>query len=478
MLGGYLPDSWREAAERGAKPKTPLVSDSNEEYSPRVAEPGVQRGFERTLAQLERLSDPLADLVPPTYLASPEINEVYELKLALLEARLLDRRAVLERGAYFLAVDGEPTRHFRICTGGGLQLPHDSGPRLRSFLATHQFKTSYATHGLFPYRGKFHPQMVKALLNVMGLQPGEVVLDPMAGSGTTSVESALMGIDSIAVDASPFCTFLTRTKFAALSFDLASLLPIVHNQAVLGRTFRALSSEEGVRRVRDAGYMPKGMSRAAFELLALAFLDARGYAERSTRKTADRFFADILGKYLTTVERFQGAWAEIGAALGKARVLEGDARTLELPDESVDGVLFSPPYSFAVDYLANDASHLAYLGVDTSALRARMIGLNGRGRSEQVAAYFADMRLVLGQVARVLKPKRVCTLVVGSNSRQLGAALTADPAAPEVRYGIEARLIEAAEEHGLHLELSIRRLIVGIANSMREEHILMLRKAA
>ena len=478
VLGGYLPDSWREAAERGAKPKTLLVSNSNEEYAPRVAEPGVQFGSERTLAQLERLSDPLADLVPTTYLASPEINEVYELKLALLEASMLDRRAVLDRGAYFLAVDGEPTRHFRICTGGGLQLPHDSGTRLRSFLATHQFKTGYATHGLFPYRGKFHPQMVKALLNVMGLQPGEVVLDPMAGSGTTSVESALMGIDSIAVDASPFCTFLTRTKVAALGVDLGSLLPTVRDPTVLGRTFRALSSKEGVRRARDANYMPRGMSRAAFELLVLAFLDARGYAERSTRKTAESFFADILGKYLATVERFQGAWAKIGAALGNAHVLEGDARSLELPDESVDGVLFSPPYCFAVDYLANDASHLAYLGVDIPALRARMIGLNGRDRSEQVAAYFDDMRLVLGQVARVLKPKRVCTLVVGSNSRQLGAAMGADPASPEVRYGLEARLIETAENHGLHLELSIRRLIVGIANSMREEHILMLRKAA
>jgi len=54
--------------------------------------------------------------------------------------------------------------------------------------------------------------------------------------------------------------------------------------------------------VRDESYVPKGMSRAAFELLALAFLDARGYAERSTRKSAERFFADVLAKYLAMDE--------------------------------------------------------------------------------------------------------------------------------------------------------------------------------
>jgi len=476
-LGGYLPDSWREAAERGLAPDAGWSVQESAGGEARVSEPTVQFASVQTLARLEALSDPLADLLPVGYLASPEINEIYELKLALLEAKLLDRQAVLDRGAYFLAVDSEPTRHFRLCTGSGVQLPHDSGTRLRSFLATHQFKTSYATHGLFPYRGKFHPQMVKALLNVMGLRPGEVVLDPMAGSGTTSVEATLMGIDSIAVDASPFCAFLARTKVVALSADLAPLRPIAADPTALVRTFRALESDAGMRRVRDAGYVPKGMSRATFELLALAFLDARGYAQRSARKGAEGFFADVLGKYLTTAERFQRVWAEIGAPLAAVRVLEGDARSLELDDCSVDGVLFSPPYSFAVDYLANDASHLAYLGVDTAALRSRMIGLNGRGRAEQVSAYFEDMRRVLGEVARVLKGGRVCTVVVGSNSRQLGAAMGADAAAPEVRYGLEARLIEIAEECGLRLELSIRRLIVGIANSMREEHIVMMRKA-
>ena len=231
------------------------------------------------------LSDPLEPLFPAGYLLSPEINEVYELKLAMLESRLLKPEELLQRGAYFVGIAGQPTNHFRICTGGAVQLPEDSGARLRSFLGTHRLKSSYATHGLFPYRGKFHPQMVKALLNVMGLRPGEVVLDPMAGSGTTAVEAALMGIDSVSVDSSPFCAFLAATKVKALQADLSALRGILDGPGALDRVYRALGSEPGIRRVRDASYTPKGMPRDAFDLLALAFLDARGYGERSSRKT-------------------------------------------------------------------------------------------------------------------------------------------------------------------------------------------------
>ena len=73
----------------------------------------------------------------------------------------------------------------------------------------------------FPYRGKFHPQMIKGLMNVMGLKPGDTVLDPMMGSGTVLVEACLMGIKSIGIDASPFCRFMTQTKLDVLTMSLA-----------------------------------------------------------------------------------------------------------------------------------------------------------------------------------------------------------------------------------------------------------------
>ena len=57
-------------------------------------------------------------------------------------------------------------------------------------------------------------------------------------------------------------------------------------------------------------------------------------------------------------------------------LLKGNAIfTINMEDASIDGIVFSPPYSFAIDYLKNDAFHLNYLGVDSETLKNSMICL-------------------------------------------------------------------------------------------------------
>src|SRR5712692_3492479 len=127
----------------------------------------------------------LFEKVLPSHLeVVPQLNEVYELQLALWESEALSDQEIVSNGAYFARVGDRCTRHFLMCRGEPVKIPKHSSSRLRSFFKSNQFKTGYATHGLFPYRGKFHPQMIKALLNIMGLKPGQTVLDPMMGSGT------------------------------------------------------------------------------------------------------------------------------------------------------------------------------------------------------------------------------------------------------------------------------------------------------
>lgn len=57
------------------------------------------------------------------------------------------------------------------------------------------FSTGYATHGLFPYRGKFHLQLKKSILNILKIKPGDMVLDPMCGRGTLNVEASIIGLN-------------------------------------------------------------------------------------------------------------------------------------------------------------------------------------------------------------------------------------------------------------------------------------------
>jgi hypothetical protein len=55
-------------------------------------------------------------------------------------------------------------------------------------------------------------RIVTELLRRFGIQPGQLVLDPFCGAGTTLVECMKMGINSIGIDANPSSCFSARVK--------------------------------------------------------------------------------------------------------------------------------------------------------------------------------------------------------------------------------------------------------------------------
>ena len=450
-----------------------------------------------------RLTDALSQdmavkLFPPERQLLPNLSDVYELELAFYESLILDDAGLLRNGAYFASVDGEPTRHFLMCTGSPLKLPEHSSSRLKSFFEKNIFRTGYGTHGLFPYRGKFHPQMIKGIINTMGLEPGETVLDPMMGSGTVPVEAALMGIHSVGVDASPFCRFMAQTKVDALTMSLTRARRAVGNYEEVfeyfkGRVGKPLTGSKARRRKPAEGYMAAMESAAeyvtardreglnkrdrdtsdTYNFLLLAYLDSAGYSERSKRKSPLEQFKAILERYVFVAEKIQTVLKGVESELGSARILEGDARDMTLEDNSVDGIVFSPPYSFAVDYLANDSFHLNFLGVDSDDLRTRMVGLRGRRLADKFDLYKEDMDKVLAECGRVLRKGRICTIVVGTNSNQLSKVLNVSP---EDVPGLHRILVELADGHGLKLVKEMSRPITGISNTMRREYILLLQR--
>lgn len=429
----------------------------------------------------------------------PQLNEVYELELAYYESKILTDEEIVRNGAYFARVGNTLTRHFLMCSGEPVQLPQHSSSRLRSFFKTNQFKTGYATHGLFPYRGKFHPQMIKGLINVMGLKPGDTVLDPMMGSGTVLIEAKLMGIKSIGVDASPFCRFMTQVKLDAMTVPLMPVREALKNCRSVYDHYVKLAGRpnQGSKKrferdsgdlfsIRDLGdkYVPRSASRGDLpwrseipevnNFLLLAYLDGVGYSERSDRKSPYDQFRAILERYLFVGEKIQLVLTGIESELAESKALEGDARRLPIQDSSIDGIIFSPPYSFAIDYLENDSFHLSFLGTDIAKLREDMIGLRGRTLRQKFELYETDMEKVLSECARVLRPGRICTIIVGTNTNQLSKIFEVSP--DEVK-GIDELLVKLGKPHGLHLIRRLGRQITGMANTMRTEFIVMLQRS-
>ena len=80
--------------------------------------------------------------------------------------------------------------------------------------------------------------MVKALINVMGLKPGDTVLDPMMGSGTVLIEASLMEIKSVGIDASPFCQFMAQAKLAGLTVPLEPIRAALKNSKAVFSYFQ------------------------------------------------------------------------------------------------------------------------------------------------------------------------------------------------------------------------------------------------
>ena len=66
-------------------------------------------------------------------------------------------------------------------------------------------------HRLHPYLGKFVPQLVDVFLE-RHFRPGDTILDPFAGSGTTLVEASVHGCPAVGVDISAFNALLCRVK--------------------------------------------------------------------------------------------------------------------------------------------------------------------------------------------------------------------------------------------------------------------------
>jgi ubiquinone/menaquinone biosynthesis C-methylase UbiE len=419
------------------------------------------------------------ELFPRSHVLLPQLSQLYELDLAYGEFKALSDDELGQRGAYFQSINGLPTHHFRMCMNTPGQVNASARQERKNFFAANVFAVGYATHGLFPYRGKFHPQMIKAVMNMMGLRPGDTVLDPMGGCGTTAIEASLMGLNSVLYELSPFGCLMTRAKLAGLDVHCDSFVQLAEKcDLVFERLDQYVKQLSRTTCAADAGGLIASRLEAALgwvsqevrDVLLLCYFDAVGYANRRCGKTPQDLFPALLSRYLSAVAAFNEIRCELGLNLGSSMVVQGDARELLMPPDSIDGVLFSPPYSFAIDYVENDRSQLEMLGVDPERLKERMVGLVGEGRTAQervasrVANYFADMEKVLGQCMRVLRRGRYCVVVVGSNTNQTGGV------------SLEDGLIDIAEKVGLPLEFQIVREIEGIRNTMREESILFLRK--
>jgi hypothetical protein len=309
---------------------------------------------------------------------------------------------------------------------------------------------SALTHPLYRYPALMSPHLARAVIEAM-TEPGDLVLDPFSGGGTTAIEALALGREVICSDLNSLACFVTRAK--AWPASLASLrcyerwadsvsdsmlvarfapLPLVMADGTLyaPRTHAALTH------LRDSALSladPGARRLALLTMLRVGQLcfDCRrhppspAFLVKRLRMIAE-LAIERMGSYSSTCRRHE--WP---SGLRRCfQVFNDDARALParlaaaLPRKRIALVLTSPPYP---------GVHMLYhrwqvYGRKETALPYRLLHLqDGRfeshytfgSRKEPEAQYFPLLHEVLISLKRLLAPSTLVAQVVGFSDPDL-----------------------------------------------------------
>jgi site-specific DNA-methyltransferase (cytosine-N4-specific) len=277
--------------------------------------------------------------------------------------------------------------------------------------------TRYSAHGIHEYRGKFNPQIVRAIGNILNVRPGQSVLDPFCGSGTTLLEAAHIGWNAVGVEINPLGVEISNAKIASVHIPPRNLEENSHSliarlsRKVKNITFDGPFSRETIKTVggtkwadilpnlaylrawfsdsvlvqisailREIGEIPDPRARLIFRVIlsdilrGVSLQDVADLRIRRTKKPAENApaipsFLKALSYQTNTIlkaRRFLGkVRTRQAAVLGDTRSCASLARSLN-ENQLFDAAITSPPYVVALPYIDTQRLSLAALGLIAS----------------------------------------------------------------------------------------------------------------
>lgn len=342
-------------------------------------------------------------------------------------------------------------------------------------LGFHDASSSYASHSLHAFAAKFPPQLPRLFIQSL-TEPGDVVLDPMMGSGTSILEAGLLDRQAIGIDIDPLAVLLARVKTTLIQPGairqageqvVARALVFLMQGAKLREEIKRRFDEATLKFI-NYWFLPETQE----ELIALVLSIEKEHEKRAQDFLKVLFSSVIITKSggvsraldlahtrphrveskipRSAIKQFEVrlrkaliALEDMPIKLPKIQLYNADARKLPLRNSSVDLVITSPPYANAIDYMRAHKFTLVWFNEsvdDLSSLRSTYIGAeNCRDMAEDslpdsatailrslaeidsckskiLRRYFIDMKRVFGEILRVLRPGSAAGIVVGSST--------------------------------------------------------------
>lgn len=249
------------------------------------------------------------------------------------------------------------------------------------------------THGFHKYPGKFIPQIPRWAINTFLTDKSQIVVDPFVGSGTSLVESLVLGFDSIGIDIDPLSCLITKVKSTPINLNHFCLISewILENMYTVTPYFYpathnidhwfSVDSILKLQKIRTLiDRIPGEFSHFdnvtdLFNTFIIAFsgiIRKVSKADNQSQKTyvsstkpkkpAEVYatFSDQIRAFYNGYQALQQSWN------GKAKSLvirsEGNADVSLILSKKADLVVTSPPYIKAIDYVYNQMVELFWIG--------------------------------------------------------------------------------------------------------------------
>ena len=347
-------------------------------------------------------------------------------------------------------------------------------------------------HTLHPYPARFIPQIPRrAILEFSN--PGDMVLDPFSGGGTTVLEAILACRNAIGVDNNAVAHLIAEAKVANYSAkDLKCLNTFFSELDYLVKSapddcwkpsyknidyWFSDDSIEDLSRLRWTIHtLPKRPRLLALSVFSSIIIrssrqDSETRYKRTERQyisgNAVRLFAQRL------IEATKRARRILSGPRGKASLVLADSKRLEfIGDRSIDFIVTSPPYLNAYDYHKYHRHRLHWIGGDVQLARDAEIGKHDTftRRGATPDKYFEDMYVCFEEWKRVLRMGGRVMIVIGD-------AIVSGNAVP-----VADRFIYLMEDLNFELEDHILRAVKAAQKSFgpgaraNMEHLLLFVK--
>jgi len=287
---------------------------------------------------------------------------------------------------------------------------------------------------LAPYIGRIKTEIARYLISTYSA-PGDLIVDPFAGSGVLPFEAALLGRRCLAADISQYAYLLMRAKFAApenaaeaieaftvawtasqrrrFGQDLRSIPKWVRaffhpetlrnalalrDELVAGRHDFLLACLLGILHHQRPGFLSYPSSHLVPYLRDRLFPRSEFPEMYRPRDIPSRMTAKIERTYRRSPQNLAGS-----------TVVLSDSRHLDLPVD-LDAVITSPPYMNELDYVRDNRLRLWFLlrGLPPQG------DIRKRDRERQFRQLISD---TFGRLARRLRTNGHIVLVVGDSRR-------------------------------------------------------------